>query len=156
MVDVAERATTGEGSQTAAAGGEAVIRALTPTLVVNRGAEAIEFYKRAFGAHEVMRAPAPDGNRIWHAHLTIGDSSFFLNDEFPESESGCLGPTMLGGTSVTLHLIVPNVDDAFKQAVDAGATVSMPSACRWRTCSGATATARCATPTDTSGALPRR
>ena len=57
---------------------------LRPALAVDGAAEAIEFYKRAFGAEEVMRAPDPTGKKVWHANLRIGDSSFFVNDPMPD------------------------------------------------------------------------
>jgi uncharacterized glyoxalase superfamily protein PhnB len=98
---------------------------LTPSLTVHNATEAIEFYKRAFGAEELSRAPAPDGRRIWHAELKIGDSRLMLNDEFPEMGGG-RGPRSLGGTATSLHLYVRDADAVFKRAVEAGATVSMP------------------------------
>jgi len=97
-------------------------RTLTPEIVVSRGAEAIDFYKRAFGAREVMRMASPDG-KIMHAELRIGDSLFFLNDEFPEAAAR--SPQSLGGASGSLHVYVPNVDTAFQRAIDAGARVQM-------------------------------
>jgi len=96
---------------------------ITPQLTVRDAARAMDFYKRAFGAREVMRMASPDG-KIMHAELKIGDSLFFLGDEFPES--GCRSPQSLGGTSASLHVYVPNVDAAFKRAVDAGAEARMP------------------------------
>jgi PhnB protein len=100
---------------------------LTASLTVNDAAGAIEFYKRAFGATEIARAPAPDGKRIWHAEIQIGDSRLMLNDEFPEmGEGGGRGPLALGGTAVSLHLFVEDADAVFQRAVEAGATVTMP------------------------------
>jgi uncharacterized glyoxalase superfamily protein PhnB len=98
--------------------------AVTPSLTVHNAAEAIAFYERAFGAVEVARAPAPDGQKIWHAEIQIGDSKIMLNDEFPEM--GGAGPLRLGGTPVSLHLFVPDADTVFQSAVDAGATVAAP------------------------------
>jgi PhnB protein len=95
---------------------------VTPHLVVNGAAKAIDFYKRAFGAQELGRHPTPDG-RIMHAGIKIGDSHVFLADEFPEM-SGDRAPS--NGSSVVLHLYVPDVDAAFNQAVSAGAKVKMP------------------------------
>lgn len=99
------------------------MRTVTPHLVCERAAEAIDFYKQAFGAEELTRLPGADG-RLMHAALRIGDSIVMMTEEFPEWNS--LGPLALKGTPVTIHLYVPDVDSAFKQAVDAGATVLMP------------------------------
>jgi uncharacterized glyoxalase superfamily protein PhnB len=100
---------------------------LIPHLVCERCTEAIEFYKKAFGAEEISRAPAPDGRRIMHAALRIGKSVLFLNDDFPEYCGGKSStPTALTGTPVTIHHYVENCDAAIKRAQDAGATVSMP------------------------------
>jgi uncharacterized glyoxalase superfamily protein PhnB len=85
----------------------------------------MEFYKRAFGAEECSRSLAPDGTRILHAVLRFGDAYLMLSDEFPEF-GGCQAPQSLGGTTVTLHLNVPDADASFQRAVDAGATVTMP------------------------------
>ena len=97
---------------------------LTPSLTVHNAAEAIEFYKRAFGAEEVFRAQGPDGQQIWHAELQIGDSRVMLNDEFPDM--GCRGPHSIGGSPASLHIYVADADAVFQQAVAAGATVRMP------------------------------
>ena len=94
---------------------------ITPHLVVNGVSAAIAWYERAFGAHELLRNPAPDGEKIMHAELLLGDSRFFVVDEFPGGKS----PTSLGGTPITLHLYVEDVDASFQRAVDAGATVIM-------------------------------
>jgi uncharacterized glyoxalase superfamily protein PhnB len=99
---------------------------LTPNLVLREAAKAIEFYKRALGAQEVMRMPAPDGKTIWHAELRIGDSIFFLNDEMPGM--GRSAPTAAEPVPVTMWLYVPDCDAAFKRAVDAGAKATMPPA----------------------------
>ena len=96
---------------------------LTPHLVVKGASKAIEFYKKAFGAEEMFRLPAPDGNII-HADLKIGDSHLFLVEEMPAMESR--GPELIGGSPVTIHIYVKDVDAAFKKAVAAGATVRMP------------------------------
>lgn len=98
-------------------------RTVTPQLTVRGAAEAINFYKRAFGARELMRMASPDG-KVMHAELKVGDSVVFLGDEFPDM--GCKSPQTLGGASGALHVYVPNVDAAFKRAVDAGAQVTMP------------------------------
>ena len=98
---------------------------LTPGLVVDNAAEAIEFYKRAFGAHELFRMSAPDGKKVWHAELLIGNSRFMLGDESPDM-GGCRSPKSLGGTAGSLHLYVDDADAAFQRALEAGATVSQP------------------------------
>jgi uncharacterized glyoxalase superfamily protein PhnB len=100
---------------------------VTPYLVVRGADKAIDFYKKAFGAQEVVRMPAPDGQRLMHAEVKIGDSYVFLCDEFPEYGSG-KSPQALNGTPVGLHLYVPDTDATFNQAVAAGATVKMPPA----------------------------
>ena len=97
---------------------------ITPHLTVRRAADAIDFYKRAFGARERGRMPGPDGKAIMHAELQIGDSIVFLADEFPDM--GCRAPQTLGGTTGTLHIYVRDVDRAFQRAVAAGAEVRMP------------------------------
>jgi PhnB protein len=96
---------------------------VTPALVVRNGAQAIEFYKKALGAEELMRMPGPDG-KIMHAELKIGDSVIFLSDENPEM--GTKSPQTLGGTAGSLYLYVEDVDKAFKRAVDAGGKSTMP------------------------------
>ena len=96
---------------------------VTPHIVCAGAANAIEFYKKAFGATEMMRMPGADG-RLMHGCVKIGDSMVFLVDEMPEW--GALGPKARKGTSVTIHLQVEDVDAVVKQAVDAGATVVMP------------------------------
>jgi PhnB protein len=97
---------------------------VTPALLVRGGAQAIDFYTRAFGARELGRMPAPDGQRIWHAELQIGDARLMLADEFPDM--GGHAPESLGGTPVCLHLYVEDADAAVQRAVDAGATVIQP------------------------------
>ncbi len=97
---------------------------IVPNLVVRECAKAIEFYKRAFGAQEISRMPAPDGKSIWHAELKIGDSVFFLNDEMPGM--GSPAPTAEHPVPVTMWLGVPNCDAAFEKAVKAGAKPTMP------------------------------
>ena len=89
------------------------------TIRDGKAAEAIDFYSRAFGAEEVGRHMADDGTRIMHAHLKINGGSLMLNDEFPEFMSAPATPP----GSVVLHLQVPDADDAWKQALDAGADV---------------------------------
>ena len=96
---------------------------LTPYLVCKGAAEAIEFYTRVFGAEEQFRLAGPDG-RVVHACLRIGDSAIMLNDEFPEM--GGFSPAHFGGSPVTIHLAVANVDEVFERAVAAGAKALMP------------------------------
>ncbi len=98
---------------------------VTPYLVVDGAAEAIEFYKRAFGAQELFRMASPDGQAVWHAEIQIGDSRLMLGDEFPEM-GDYRAPKSLGGTTASLHIYVEDADAAFQRAVEAGATVSMP------------------------------
>jgi PhnB protein len=102
---------------------------LIPHLVCSPCSEAIDFYKKAFGAEEIHRMPAPDGRRIMHAQIRIGKSFVFLVDDFPEFCGGKSStPTALKGTPLTLHHYVENCDAAIKRAADAGATVIMPAA----------------------------
>ena len=98
------------------------MRSVTPHLICKGAADAIEFYKTAFGATEMMRMPTPDG-RIMHACIRIGDSSVFLVDEMPEW--GALGPKSLKGSPVTIHLQVEDADAVAKRAVAAGAKITM-------------------------------
>ena len=95
----------------------------TPYLIIDGAARALEFYKQAFGATELMRMPGPDG-RVMHAEIRIGDSPIMLADEV--AEMGYRGPQAYGGTSVSLMLYVENVDAAFERAVAAGAKVLRP------------------------------
>jgi PhnB protein len=96
---------------------------VTPYLIIRRAADAIDFYKKALGATELMRMPQPDG-RIGHAELKIGDSHVMLADECPEKN--VRGPKSLGGSPVTIHLYVEDVDAVAKRAVAAGAKELMP------------------------------
>jgi len=95
----------------------------TPYLIIKDAARAIEFYKKAFGATELMRMAQPDG-RIGHAEIRIGDSPIMLADEFPEM--GHRSPQSLGGSPVSILLYVEDVDALFNQAVSAGAKVQRP------------------------------
>ena len=97
---------------------------ITPHLVVRGVERAVEFYRAAFGAHELLRNFAPDGATIMHSELLLGDSRFLVNDEFPDW--GVLSPESLGGTPVTLHLYVEDVDGFVARAESAGAEVLMP------------------------------
>lgn len=92
---------------------------LTPYIFVDGAAEAIEFYKKAFGAEEVLRMPL--GDKIGHAEVKIGDSHLMLADEFPEMD--VKGPKSRGGVTSSLMIYVEDVDAAFQQAIDAGGTV---------------------------------
>ena len=96
---------------------------ITPQLTVKDGNKAIDFYKKAFGAQEIMRMPGPGGG-LMHAELKIGDSTVMLADEMPEQ--GCRAPVSVGGVSSSLYVYVPDVDAAFKRATEAGAKALMP------------------------------
>jgi PhnB protein len=98
-------------------------RALTPYLIVADAAGAIAFYQRVFGASERMRHNDPNG-KIGHAELVIADSLIMLADEFPEHNAR--GPAAYGGSPVTLHLYVDDVDAVVERAASAGATVTRP------------------------------
>ncbi len=98
---------------------------LTPFLSTTNAAKAIEFYKNAFGAHEIEKHAGPDG-KIMHAVLKIGNSLIMLADEFPEHSCGASTPKSLKGTTVMFHLYVEDVDHAFEKAKKAGAEVTMP------------------------------
>jgi PhnB protein len=95
---------------------------VTPYLAVDDAAEAIEYYTKAFGAKERARMETPDG-KIGHAELEIGDSLVMLSDPFPQASTR--SPKELGGTSVSVFMYVEDVDAVVKQAVDAGAKVTM-------------------------------
>ncbi len=90
---------------------------VTPYLIVDGAAEAIEFYRQAFGATEVLRMPM--GDRIGHAESKIGDSHVMLADEHPEMD--LLGPNKRGGATASLMIYLPDVDIAFERALQAGA-----------------------------------
>ncbi|MGQ0545178.1 MAG: VOC family protein [Betaproteobacteria bacterium] len=96
---------------------------VTPHLVCAGAAQAIEFYKKAFGAVEEARLPGPDG-KLMHAVVRIFGDAVMLVDEMPQW--GALGPKALKGSPVTLHLYVEDVDAAVQRAVAAGAKVTMP------------------------------
>jgi len=95
----------------------------TPHLILIDSAQAIDFYKRAFGAEELFRVDGPDG-KVGHAEIKIGDSIIMLSDEMP----GCTlrSPQSLGGTAGDIFLYVKDVDQVFNRAVAAGAKVAMP------------------------------
>jgi len=97
--------------------------AVTPYLMVRHGAKAIEFYVNAFGAVERNRLQDPSG-KIHHAEITIGDSCVMLADEHPEI--GALGPETVGGSPISIHLYVEDVDAVVSRAVAAGAQLTRP------------------------------
>ncbi len=98
---------------------------ITPYLVIQGAAAAIDFYKKVFGATELFRMPQPDG-RVGHAELKIGDSVFMLADEFPEMQ--IVGPRTLGNTPVGLHVYVEDADATFNHALSLGSRVKKPMA----------------------------
>jgi len=97
--------------------------AVTPYLTIKGAADAIEFYKKVFGAEETMRLAEP-GGRIGHAEIVIGGSPIMLSDEYPELDA--LSPQSRGGSTVGIHLYVADVDEVFARAVAAGATAARP------------------------------
>jgi PhnB protein len=94
------------------------MHSLTAQLSIDNAGEAIDFYKKAFGAEEIDRAIDPSGKKVWHAMVRIGDSMLFVNDTFPEMGGG--------KQTATLWLYVDGVDAMFKRATDAGCSVKMP------------------------------
>lgn len=98
-------------------------RSVTPHVTVEKCAQALEFYKKAFGAEEICRC-APDPACVYHAELRIGDSSIYLNDPFPDW--GVMGPDPERNSPVSIHLAVEDADAMFAQAVAAGCTPEMP------------------------------
>ncbi len=100
------------------------MRTVTPHLICKEAANAIEFYKKAFSVVEMFRMSTPDGKKLLHAEIRVGDSVVMLVDESPEW--GALGPTSLKGTPVTFYLYVKNIDAFVARAVKAGAKVVMP------------------------------
>lgn len=96
---------------------------VTPYLAIRNAVEALDFYKRAFGATEKFRLMMPDG-RLGHAEIQLGDSIIMLSGEFPEY--GGKVPETLGGTPVNIHLYVEDVDSFFKRAIEAGAKECKP------------------------------
>jgi len=99
------------------------MHSVTPHLICAGAADAIEFYKKAFGAVDLGRLPGPKG-RLMHAAIRIGDSTVMLVDEMPEW--GAFGPKSLRGSPVTIHLYVQDVDASVARAVAAGAKITMP------------------------------
>ena len=102
---------------------------LNPHIVCADCSDAMEFYKAAFGAVEEMRMPGEAG-KLMHAAMRIGDSMLMLMDEFPDW--GAKGPKLIGGTPVTIHMIVEDVDAVFARAIDAGAKAVKPVADQFR------------------------
>src|ERR1700722_15526947 len=94
------------------------LHTVTASIAVDGAAHAIAFYAKAFGAEEITRAPDPNGKKIWHAAIRIGDSQIFVNDVFPEMGGGA--------QKAKLWLYLDDVDAAFRRATDAGAIVRMP------------------------------
>src|SRR3989442_891786 len=107
-----------------APGAPAGLHTVTPQLTFRESARAIEFYKQAFGAQELMRMPGPDGKGIWHAEIRIGDSVVYLSDEMPQSPVAAPSPTHKPTAIVQLY--VADCDAVFQAAVQAGARVTMP------------------------------
>jgi uncharacterized glyoxalase superfamily protein PhnB len=99
------------------------MHSVTPHLICAGAADAIEFYKKAFGAVDLGRLPGPKG-RLMNAAIRIGDSTVMLVDEMPEW--GAFGPKSLKGSPVTIHLYVQDVDASVARAVAAGAKITMP------------------------------
>ncbi len=96
---------------------------VTPYLIIKGATEAIDFYKKAFGATELFRMPAPEG-KIGHAEIKIGDSPIMLADESPEM--GYKSPQSLGGSPISIMIYVADVDTVFKQAIAAGGKEQRP------------------------------
>ena len=98
---------------------------VTPYLIVKGAAQAIDYYKKVFGATEVMRMPGPDG-KIGHAELKIGTSRVMLADENPTMGQGHTSAATIGGSPVSLYVYLPNVDDVVKRATAEGAKILRP------------------------------
>ena len=98
-------------------------RTVTPYLAIDGAEQALEFYKKAFGAKELAKQASPDG-KIVHARVRIGDSLVMMSDVFPGS--GTKSPNALGGSAVTLHIYSRDVDRMWQRALAAGARVVMP------------------------------
>jgi PhnB protein len=101
-------------------------QAVTPYLTVSNAAAAIDFYKKAFGAEEIVRHAAPDGKRLMHAHLKVLGMDLMLSDDFPEHMGRSRTPEAFGGSPVTLHLQTDDVNTLWGNALAAGAKVTMP------------------------------
>ena len=98
---------------------------ITPYLIIRGAAQAIDYYKKVFGATEIMRMPAPDG-KVGHAELKIGDSHFMLADENPSMGQGHTSASTIGASPISLYVYVPEVDKVFDRAVAEGAKVLKP------------------------------
>jgi uncharacterized glyoxalase superfamily protein PhnB len=101
-------------------------RSVTPHIVLRGAAQALDFYKVALGAIERMRMATPDGARLMHAEMQIGDSVIMMSDEFPEMNTGARAPNVLGATTGSIHLYSEDIEELFGRAVAAGMTVLMP------------------------------
>lgn len=98
---------------------------ITPYLVIKGAAQAIDYYKKVFGATELVRMNGPN-NTVGHAELQIGDSRIMLADENPQMGTGHSSATTIGASPISLYLYLPNVDDVVKRATSAGAKVLRP------------------------------
>ena len=99
-------------------------RSVTPMLVLKDARKAVDFYKKALGAEELMVLPGPDGKGVMHAEVRIGNSIVMMGEECPGAP--CKSAETMGGSPVSFYIYVENVDQAFKVAVAAGAEVEMP------------------------------
>ncbi len=108
---------------TAAKHAKSAIHSITPHLVVRDAAEAIWFYREAFGAVEIRKSMSPDGQKIMFAELEMGKGRFYLNDEFPDW--GVHSPLERKGSAVTMHLSVDEAEPIYERAVAAGCKVIM-------------------------------
>ena len=104
---------------------------VVPHLVIEGAAEALDFYKKALGATEVMRMPAEDGKRLMHAAMIVNGCHVYLMDDFVEYRQQCsggkvVGPKVNGVTTFVLHLQVPDCDAAVKRAANAGCMSTSP------------------------------
>lgn len=97
---------------------------ITPTITFKDARKAIEFYKKALGAQEVMVMPGPDGKGVMHAEIKVGDSAIMMGEEHPQNP--CKSAQTLGSSPVSFYVRVPDVDAAFARAVSAGAQVKSP------------------------------
>ncbi len=100
---------------------------VTPYLIIDDAAAAIDFYRKAFGAEELFRLPMKDADgrdKVGHAEIRIGDCNLMLSDEWPEMQA--MGPKVRGGTTVSFVIYGDDVDRAYQQALDAGATANQP------------------------------